>query len=150
MDRSTTMALVAMMCVLFAPAAAAQTTLTPDAVFMGGGVLTDGLAVGDVHPNPGDEVVVVAEGTTWNTNPPNPGTGRAYVLSADLNLLTTFQPSEANRELMGLPLIEQLDSGPLEYLVGEFRSAALGGRLYALGGTDADELAADWVLSPRA
>ena len=101
MNRSTTCALMCALSVLVTLPAAAQVALTPAQTFADPGVLTDGLAVGDVHPNAGDEVVVIAEGTTWNTDPPNPGTGRAYVLDSDLNLLTTFQPSEANRELIG-------------------------------------------------
>jgi hypothetical protein len=147
---SSTRAVVCAMCVAVALPAQGQTTLTPAQTFISPGVLTDGLAVGDVHPSAGDEIVVIAEGTTWNTNPPNPGTGRAYVLDSDLNLLTTFQSTEANRELMGIPLIEQLDTGYLEYIVGEFRSGALGGRSYALSGTAVDENAAAWYLAPRA
>lgn len=149
MQLSTTSAWACAMWAAVALPASAQ-TLSATQTFADLGVLTDGLAVGDVHPNPGVEIVVIAEGTTWNTSPPNPGTGRVYVLDSDLNLLNTFQPSEANRELMGFPLIEQLNTGHLEIISGEFRSGALGGRVYALGGIDVDENDALWFQTPRA
>lgn len=91
------------------------------------GHFADGLAVADLDGSPGSEILVVApaRGTTS-------GPGRAIVLRSDTGAEVSTFATAAGRNVMGLPLAENLvGGGTLEYLFGEAHPAAASAALFA-------------------
>ncbi len=110
---------------------------------------TDGIAMADVHPTGGRELVVLSEGTDWYSQEPASGTGIAVVLRRNGTQLSQYTPP-AGRDIMGIPLIENLDGGSQsEYFVNEFLSAGDGGSSYALPGDATSSTDSLWIHSPR-
>lgn len=95
------------------------------------GHFTDGLAVADLDGSPGSELVVVAPARGTLSGP-----GRSIVLRSDTgNEVSTFATS-AGRNVMGLPLTEELvGGGTREYVFGEAHPAALSAAVFARLGT---------------
>jgi ribosomal protein S6E (S10) len=121
------------------------------------GYETDGLALGDVHPTLGNELVVQMEGGNSAA-----GVGRAMVLSAASGApVGQFDGVTAGNDFQGFPMIENLDnSGFSEFLVSEMGGArpAPGAAVYARGGDGSSALwtstgygyAGFWNMGPTA
>lgn len=86
------------------------------------GYTTDGMALGDLTSSAGNEILVEleGEGASSNTN----GVGRAVVFANGGTVLSSFDSLVAGHDLMGFPMIENLNGGTYsEYLVSEFAPA---------------------------
>jgi hypothetical protein len=120
------------------------------------GYQTDGLALGDVHANGGNEIVVSMEGGNSAA-----AVGRAVVLSAASGAALSQFDGLAGNDFMGVPMIENLDlAGYSEYLVSEFAptTPAPGAAVYARHGDSSSGLwtstgygyAGFWNMGPTA
>jgi hypothetical protein len=105
------------------------------------GYTTDGIALGDVHPAAGTELVVMGGGSGWAGTYDPMGAGRAAVLSTtsatSTAVLRDAFVGAPGHDFMGFPMIEDLAAGGLyEYVVSEFTPAlpAPGGAVYARAG----------------
>jgi hypothetical protein len=103
------------------------------------GYTTDGIALGDLTSNGGNEIVVEMEGSGVAGN--TTGVGRAVVLAAsNRTQLSSFDGIVAGNDFMGFPMIENLNGGTYsEYLLSEFGQATPlpGAAMYARSGDSA-------------
>ncbi len=148
-SRCTFAAVVVAVALAVPASAVGQTMLTPSWTRVETGYTTDTIALGDVSSAPGDELVVMTQGSTWYGDPPTQGTGKVVVLRTNGALLNEFFPP-AQRDIMGLPLIMQLDTGEHEYLMGEFVSPTEMGAVYANRGSSTTPNESVWIHTPRA
>ena len=113
---------------------------TPVWVYEDAGFTVDGLAWGQLHSRAGTELVVISQkASTTGT------VGKATILdSQNGQQVDDFQAADG-RQLRGVVLVEQLDNGVDEFLVGESMSVEGLGGVYGLHGTGAIK----FVHTPR-